>query len=84
MLALAYSDNFQKPVLTDDLALRRRLEAAGAIVTGSVGILVRAYKTNRLTRAQLEHALDALFSNSTLHLSRAFRTYVRQLLADLP
>ncbi|MCR4408199.1 MAG: hypothetical protein NUW24_14980 [Anaerolineae bacterium] len=84
VLALAYSDNFQKPVLTDDLALRRRLEAAGAIVTGSVGILVRAYKTNRLTRAQLEHALDALFSNSTLHLSRAFRTYVRQLLADLP
>jgi len=45
---------------------------------------VRAYKTGRLTRAQLENTVEALFTNSTLHLSRAFRAYVRQLLIGLP
>jgi len=84
VFVLAHDDDFQKLVLTDDLALRRRLEARGAVVTGSVGILVRAYKTGRLTRAQLENTVEALFTNSTLHLSRAFRAYVRQLLIGLP
>ena len=84
MLVLAHDDGFRKPVLTDELALRHRLEASGAVVTGSVGILVRAYKTRRLTRTQLENAVDALFTDSTLHLSRAFRAYVRPLLASLP
>lgn len=83
VFVLAHDDGFQKPVLTDDLALRRRLEASGAVVTGSIGILVRACKTGWLTRAQLESAVDALFTDSTLHLSRAFRAYVRQLLAGL-
>ena len=84
VFVLAHDDGFAKRVLTDDLALRRQLEARGAVVTGSVGILVRAYKTGRLTRAELESAVDALSTESTLHLSRAFHVYVRQLLADLP
>ncbi len=81
---LARLSQFRKPVLTDDLALRRRLESLGATVVGSVGVLVRAYTTGRIGRDALESAIDALFTTSTLHLSRAFRTYVHRLLADLP
>jgi predicted nucleic acid-binding protein len=84
VLVLAQDDGFRTPVLTDDLALRRRLEASGATVSGSVGILVRAYKVGTLTRSQLENAVDALFAESTLHLSRAFQVYVRKLVAELP
>ena len=72
------------PVLTDDLALRRRLEAEGAVVVGSVGVLVRAYRSGLLRREELDAAVDALFFESTLHLDRAFRAYVRRLLSDLP
>lgn len=80
---LARDGGFQKPVLTDDLVLRRQLEAHGAVVIGSVGVLVRAFKTGRLTRTELEGAVDALFTESTLYLSSAFHAYVRKLLADL-
>lgn len=80
---LARSREFREPVLTDDLALRKRLENEGATVVGTVGILVRAYSTERLRRGELERAVDNLFTASTLHMSRAFKEYVRHLLADL-
>ncbi len=81
---LAQSNQFQKSVLTDDLALRRRLESKGATVVGSVGVLVRAYTTDLLKRDELENTVEALFTTSTLHMSPAFRAYVRHLVADLP
>ena len=84
VLVLARNAGFRKTVLTDDLALKRRLETHGAVVTGTVGVLVRAYKMGRLERGDLESAVDALFDKSTLHLSRAFRAYVRRLVTDLP
>ena len=84
VFVLARSSQFQKPVLTDDLTLRRRLEGQGGTVVGSVGVLVRAYTTGHLKRDELESAVDALFTTSTLYMSRAFRAYVRHLLADLP
>ncbi len=84
VFVLAQSSQFQDLILTDDLALRQRLESQGATVVGSVGILVRSYSTNHLKRSELESAIDALFTTSTLHMSRAFRAYVRQLLANLP
>jgi predicted nucleic acid-binding protein len=84
VFVLAREHGFQKQVLTDDLPLRRRLEAHGAMVIGSIGVLVRAHRVGLLEYADLESAIDALFDESTLHLSRAFRSYIRQLLADLP
>jgi hypothetical protein len=75
---------YHLPILTDDLALRRRLEQNQALVIGTVAVLVRAYTLKRLKRVELELAVDALFSVSTLHMSRAFRTYVRRLIEALP
>ena len=83
IFALARSRQFQEPVLTDDLALRRHLESAGATVVGTVGILVRGYSSGRLTRTDLDNAVELLFTVSTLHTSRAFKTYVQTLLSGL-
>lgn len=83
VLILAHEGGFSKPILTDDMALRRELEIRGALVIGSVGLLVRAYKKALMARADLDHAIDALFDESTLHLSSAFRGYVRKLINDL-
>jgi predicted nucleic acid-binding protein len=80
---LARSNQFRSPVLTDDLDLRRFLENVGATVVGSVGVLVRAYKVGYLKHSELESAVEALFTTSTLHISRAFKAYVHRLLADL-
>jgi predicted nucleic acid-binding protein len=71
-------------VLTDDLELRRGLEAHGHTVVGSVGVLVRAFKAGRYTKAALYAHLDRLFDGSTLYLSKGFRTHVRNLLDRLP
>ncbi len=83
VLALAKSQRFASAVLTDDLDLRRCLEDQGAVVVGSVGVLVRAYSRGYLTRAELENAIEALFAQSTLHTSRAFAAHVRRLLDEL-
>ncbi|EDN66537.1 hypothetical protein BGP_3323 [Beggiatoa sp. PS] len=77
---MAQNANFSLPILTDDLALRRQLEAHGTLVVGSVGILIRAYRQQLMNKIQLENAIDSLFYESSLHLSPAFRAYVRQLL----
>lgn len=84
VFVLAQASQFEHHVLTDDLALRRYLEIHHAVVVGSIGMLVRAYRVGQLQRGELEAAVDALFDHSTLHVSRAFRAYVRRLLADVP
>ncbi len=84
VFVLAQSTQYQNPVLTDDLALRQQLESQQATVVGTVGVLVRAYTNGFLKRNELENAIDALFTTSTLHLSRAFRAYIRHLIANLP
>lgn len=80
---LAEERSFEPLVLTDDLALRRLLESRGATVAGSIGVLIRAYVLGALSREELTTASEALLEESSLHLSRAFRTYVRKLIADL-
>ena len=70
-------------VLTDELELRKALEARGHLVVGSVGILVRAFKVGRLSRVGLGAALDDLLDGSGLYLSKAFRVHVSKLLGNL-
>lgn len=67
-------------VLTDDLELRKGLEAQSFTVVGSIGILVRAFKAGRLTKAELRNSFDRLFDGSTLYLSKGFAVYVREFL----
>lgn len=84
VFSLARESGFRSLVLTDDLALRRLLEGHGGQVAGTVGVLIRAYTIQLISRDDLENALDALFKTSTLHLGQAFRSYLRSLLSDLP
>jgi len=83
VFVLAQSNNFLKLVLSDDLDLRRLLESHNATVVGSVGLLVRAYKLGRLEYDALAESINALFTNSTLYISRAFKVYVEKLIEDL-
>lgn len=84
VFALVRASQFQALALTDDLSLRRLLESHGAQVAGTVGVLIRAYASGRISRMELEAAIESLFNDSSIHLSRAFRGYLRKLLSDLP
>lgn len=84
VFALVRASRFQALALTDDLTLRKLLESHGAQVAGTVGILVRAYTTGGISRMELEATIESLFNDSSLHLSRAFRVYLKKLLGDLP
>lgn len=66
------------------LSLRQLLESNGAMVVGSVGLLIRGYRDDRLDLDTLKTSIDDLLERSTLHLSQAFRSYVRQLVEELP
>ncbi|HEV7786201.1 MAG TPA: hypothetical protein VGQ28_12735 [Thermoanaerobaculia bacterium] len=84
VFVLARAGAFKLLTLTDDLALRQILEVHGSTVVGSVGILVRAYVAGSLSRDDLANSFDSLTRDSTLHLSRSFRSYLKTLLNQLP
>jgi predicted nucleic acid-binding protein len=84
VFALGDDPAFPNLVLTDDMALRQHLEQHGVLVVGSVGILVRAYHQNLVSRKDLQNFIDALFQKSTLHASPAFRAFIQNLLTHLP
>ncbi|NJL29492.1 MAG: hypothetical protein HC897_17200 [Thermoanaerobaculia bacterium] len=70
-------------ILTDDMALRKLLERRGRSVAGTVGVLVRAYRSNLLGKNTLVTSIEKLFSESTLHTGPGFRRYVLSLLEGL-
>jgi len=70
-------------VLTDDLELRRAVMVAGRQVTGSVGIIVRGYRQRHLSYEEMITAMDRLFNDSSLYLSRSFKKRVLELIRDL-
>lgn len=84
VFVVARSHSFQVLTLTDDLTLRKLLEQEGTTVVGTVGLLIKAYREGKVDRDALERCVDDLFDRSTLHLSRGFRAYVRQLVRELP
>lgn len=57
--------------------------AASEWRAGTVGVLIRAYTSGRITRADLDGAIESLFNQSSLFISRAFRIYLKKLLSDL-
>lgn len=69
-------------VLTDDLQLRKALEDQRHRVVGSVGILVRARQTGRVSKEYFHRHLELLLNGSSLYLSKAFRSYVLKLMRD--
>jgi predicted nucleic acid-binding protein len=81
--SLVVSELSSRGIGTDDLKREGMLEQEGASVVGSVGLLIRAYTSGKMDRDRLERSMDALLNNSTLHLSRPFRTYIRKLIAEL-
>lgn len=83
VFALVRASRYQRLALTDDLSLRRLLESHGAQVAGTVGVLVRAYGSARISRSELETSIEALFDRSTLFIGREFRLYLKNLLAEL-
>ncbi len=70
-------------VLTDDLELRRVVEASGYEVTGSVGLVVRGYRQGHLSYEEMERAITRLLDDSSLYLSRAFRKRVLELVRQI-
>ncbi len=81
---IALADDLRiKPILTDDMELRKALESRGHEAVGSIGVAVRAYKLRKLTREGLEDLIDDLFSRSSLHLSKGFRKFIREMLVSL-
>jgi len=70
-------------VLTDDLELRKALEARGKLVVGSIGVLFRSFHNRQLTKDQLRMILEQLFDDSTLYLTKALKKHVLARLDEL-
>lgn len=71
-------------VLTDDAPLRNVLENIWDMkVTGSVGILVRAFRNGMMDKPCFQAAIDPLFTKSTLYLSPRLKSEVLTLIDRL-
>ena len=68
LLTLCHKLDVRK-ILTDDLELRKAAEALGLETYGSLGVILRAYKQNRLSISETKEVLNNLFNISSLYLS---------------
>ncbi len=57
-------------ILTDDLAAREAAKSLGIIPVGSLGIVVRAYKSGLLSLGEAEQKLSDLYEVSSLFVTR--------------
>lgn len=69
--------------LTDDLELRKAIESLDRTVVGSVGVLIRGYRTGKLKKDELCKCVDMLFNDSSLYLSSAFRARVLSMIENI-
>ena len=58
-------------LLTDDLAVREAAERQRIRPVGSLGIVVRAYRTGQISPGEAERFLNELYDTSTLFVTRA-------------
>lgn len=58
-------------ILTDDLAVRTSAKKLGFQPVGSLGIIVRAYHYEQIRLAQAVTSLEALYTTSSLFVTRA-------------
>jgi predicted nucleic acid-binding protein len=57
-------------LLTDDLAVREASKRLRLTPVGSLGIVARAYRMGRLSLAEAERKMEALYDVSTLYVTR--------------
>ncbi|MGI9174885.1 MAG: hypothetical protein ACR2GR_06165 [Rhodothermales bacterium] len=68
-LYLCYSDRLLL-LLTDDLAVREAAKHRGITPVGSLGVVVRAYRTGQISVSEAERFLNDLYDSSTLFVTR--------------
>jgi predicted nucleic acid-binding protein len=57
-------------LLTDDLAVREACKRLALTPVGSLGIVARAYRMGKLSLAEAERSIEALYDVSTLFVTR--------------
>lgn len=60
-----------RTLLTDDLAVRNEAQKLGVVPVGSLGVVIGAYHKGYVTLTQAELHLQALYSVSSLFVTRA-------------
>lgn len=58
-------------ILTDDLAVRDAANLLNIIPVGSLGIVVKAYKSGQISLSEAERMINALYDISSLFVTRA-------------
>lgn len=71
-------------ILTDDLELRKAIEAYGLRPVGTIGVIVKAYKRGIIdNKKELEQLIDMLFNQSSLYISPVFKDFVFDMIKKL-
>jgi predicted nucleic acid-binding protein len=58
-------------LLTDDLAVREAAKTLNLVAVGSLGLVMRVYKLGRISLADAEQHILALYEVSSLFVTRA-------------